>query len=272
MIETNEPKARAPAIVPGRLRNWVEMTIQTRQAQRLVQGRRGAEGKPPIIGLYRYGAMTRTIWSGASKDDPYADWWLLQLEQTLTEAKDDITHMRQLIERDMAQMSAMNVGLAQSLEPTRIELSFSNPYGYMGAWLLADMDELVLAALTARHVGLHTRDASERMLNDAGRAVRRAFAAAQGYRFVAVTRQDVNEHNRRADRAKQNMGEVPQAVVDSTLRAEHAPRLEPLRQPTETDESSQGEANTAEQAKASDSSETANNPAEPDHSDNQVMP
>src|SRR5699024_651104 len=188
MIESNEPQARAPAIVPGRLRNWVEMTIQTRQAQRLVQGRRGDEGKPPIIGLYRYGAMTRMIWSGAAKDDPYADWWLLQLEQTLTDAKDEIAHMRQLIEHDIARIAAMKVGLAQSLEPTRIEPTCSTPYGYMGVWVLADMDELVLAALTARHVGLHTRDASERMLHDAGRAVRRAFAAAQGYRFVAVAR------------------------------------------------------------------------------------
>src|SRR5699024_8419035 len=102
-----------------------------------------------------------------------------------------------------------------------------------------DMDELVLAALTARHVGLHTRDASERMLNDAGRAVRRAFAAAQGYRFVAVTRKDVNERNRRAERAQQNMGDVPQDVLDGKLRAEHAPKIDNLHQPTEDDKSGQ---------------------------------
>lgn len=238
MIETNESKAArpAPAIVPGRLRNWVELTIQTRQAQRLVQGRRGSEGKPPIIGLYRYAAMTRAIWSGASKDDPYADWWLLQLEHALTESKDEVEHMRQRIEQDLARVSAMKVSLAQSLEPVRIELTFSNPYGYMGAWLLAEMDEIVLAALTARHVGLLTRDQSERMLNDAGRLVRRAFARAQGYRFVAVTRKDVTEGNRRAERAKENMGELPQDVLDGKLRAEHAPTIESVRQPTGADQ------------------------------------
>lgn len=223
----SEPsQTTGPAIVPGRLRNFVEMTIQTRQAQRLVQGRRGTDGKPPIIGLYRYGAMVRTIWSGATRDDPYADWVLLQVEQALHESKDEIATLKQTIEADMARVAAMKVGLAHSLEPARVELTFSNPYGYMGAWLLADFDELVLAVLTARHVGLINRDASERMLGEGGRAVRRAYATAQGYRATAVKREDLRGGTRRAERAQQAMGELPQAVLDGDLRPEHAPVIE----------------------------------------------
>jgi integrating conjugative element protein (TIGR03761 family) len=224
MSDTSPPTG--PAIVPGRLRNFVEMTIQTRQAQRLVQGRRGIDGKPPIIGLYRYGAMVRTIWTCASHDDPYADWYLLKVEQALTESKDELASLKQTIEADMARVAAMKVGLAHSLEPAKVELTFSNPYGYMGAWLLADMDALALAALTARHVGLINRDDSERMLGEAGRAVRRAFATAQGYRATAVKREDLRQGTRRAERAKQAMGELPQSVLDGELRPEHAPAVE----------------------------------------------
>lgn len=223
-----------PAIVPGRLRNFVEMTIQTRQAQRLVQGRRGTDGKPPIIGLYRYGAMVRTIWSGASRDDPYADWYLLKVEQALSESKDELASLKQVLEQDMARVAAMKVGLAHSLEPAKVELTFSNPYGYMGAWLLADMDELVLATLTARHVGLVNRDDSERMLDEAGRAIRRAFATAQGYRATAVKREDLRQGTRRAERAKQAMGELPQSVLDGELRPEHAPAVEGVQPSTHT--------------------------------------
>lgn len=223
-----------PAIVPGRLRNFVEMTIQTRQAQRLIRGRPGKEGKPAIIGLYRYGAMTRIIWMAASRDDPYADWYLLQIEQALTESKDEITALRKSVENDMARVSAMKVGLAHSLEPAKIELTFSNPYGYMGAWLLADMDELVLATLTARHVGLMNRDESEEMLSLAGRALRRAFASAQGYRATAIKREDLRQGTRRATRAKQAMGDLPQPVLDGELRAEHAPAIDKLPQSNTT--------------------------------------
>ncbi len=229
---TDTPSSRTPAIVPGRLRNFVEMTIQTRQAQRLVGGRRGndADGKPPIIGLYRYGAMMRTIWAGASKDDPYADWYLLKVEQALTESKDELTHMQQTLGSDLARVAAMKVGLAHSLEPAKVELTFSNPYGYMGAWLLVEMDELVLAILTARHVGLINRDEAERRLHDAGRAVRRAFAVARGYKATAVKREDVRQNNRRAARAREAMGELPQAVLDGGLRPAHAPAIDGLSQ------------------------------------------
>ena len=231
MTDTTTTSAGTGAIVPGRLRNFVEMTIQTRQAQRLLRGRRGTDGKPPIIGLYRYGAMMRTIWTGASRNDPYADWYLLKVEQALTESKDELATMKETIAADMARVSAMQVGLAQSIQPAKAELNFSNPYGYMGGWMLIDMDELVLSALTARHVGLMTRDDSERLLQEAGRAVRRAFASAQGYRTTAVTRNDIAANNRRAELAKEAMGELPQAVIDGELRPEHAPAVDGLQQP-----------------------------------------
>lgn len=230
MTETPSASTGTPAIVPGRLRNFVEMTLQTRQAQRLLQGRRGADGKPPIIGLYRYGAIVRTIWAGAARNDPYADWYLLHIEQALSESKDELTALKRTIESDLDRMSAVQVDRAHSTEPAKVELTFSNPYGYMGGWLLVDMDELVLSALTARHVGLMTRDASERLLQTAGRAVRRAFASAQGYRTTAVTRKDIIDGTRRAEIANQAMGDLPQAVIDGELRAEHAPAIEGLQQ------------------------------------------
>ena len=230
MTDTPSASTGTPAIVPGRLRNFVEMTLQTRQAQRLLQGRRGADGKPPIIGLYRYGAIVRTIWASAARNDPYADWSLLQVEQALSESKDELAALKRTIESDLDRMSAVQVDRAHSTEPAKVELTFSNPYGYMGGWLLVDMDELVLSALTARHVGLMTRDASVRLLQAAGRAVRRAFASAQGYRTTAVTRKDIIDGTRRAEIAKQAMGELPQAVIDGKLRAEHAPAIEGLQQ------------------------------------------
>lgn len=259
MTDTPSSSTDTPAIVPGRLRNFVEMTLQTRQAQRLLQGRRGADGKPPIIGLYRYGAIVRTIWAGAARNDPYADWYLLQVEQALTESRDELTTVKQTIESDMERMSAVQVGLAHSIEPTKVELTFSNPYGYMGGWLLVDMDELVLSALTARHVGLLTRDASERLLQAAGRAVRRAFASGQGYRTAPVTRKDIIDGTRRAEIAKQAMGELPQAVIDGELRPAHAPAIEGLHQSTDEGGHTVATPNTA------DEDATDADPSDPEH-------
>ncbi|WP_162622915.1 PFL_4669 family integrating conjugative element protein [Salinisphaera orenii] len=223
---TADPTA-SNAIKPGRLENFVEMTIQTRHAQRLVQGRRGNPDKPPIIGLFRFGSEVRMIWAGAEWNDPYADWWLLHVERTLQESRETIGAMRRSVDQQLEGVAAMNVGIAESAEPNRIELSFKTPYAFMGAWLLVDFDELVLRIMTARHVGLMTRDDSGRRLAEAGRAVRHAFDSVQGYQFMNVKRPDVRDNTRRGQKALERYGSLPQDVLDGGLRAEHAPEIGP---------------------------------------------
>ncbi|HHH31158.1 MAG TPA: DUF1845 domain-containing protein, partial [Polyangiaceae bacterium] len=57
----------------------------------------------------------------------------------------------------------------------------------------------------------------------ANRAARRALQSALGYRYLAVTRDDVRQGTAKAARARELMGRVPQEVVDGEARAEHAP-------------------------------------------------
>lgn len=211
--------------LPGALRGPVKISIQTRSAQRLVHGRRGSKEQSAIIGLFQYASMVRAIWDGASQDDPYGDLWLLQIEQSIAEAKEEITNMQKAIKHNFGNKSAMKVGLVKSAKPARFEITFSNPYGHLGAWLLVDMDDLVRNVLTGRYVGLTKRDESERLLHTASRAVRRAFSSPKGYRCLGLTRQDVRESNQKLQEAEQAMGVLPQSVLDAKLRAEYAPAI-----------------------------------------------
>jgi len=65
----------------------------------------------------------------------------------------------------------------------------------------------------------------ERLLDEGGRLVRRAFHAADGYRHLAVSREDVRQGTARGQRARETLGELPQEVLEGTLRAEHAPAI-----------------------------------------------
>ena len=69
-------------------------------------------------------------------------------------------------------------------------LRFSHAYAFRGAYLVAGLDEVARALLTARHVGLVSRSESERELAEATRVVRRAFTSPTGYRFLGITRAD----------------------------------------------------------------------------------
>lgn len=219
--------SQSSASEPGRLTNSVRMTIQTRVAQRLIHGRRSDPTReiPAIAGLYRYAAMTRLLWFASLSDDPYADWWLLRIEQEVNSVREQLHDMRSDIGDLLNGAPSMDVSLAHSSEPASVELTFATPYAYQGAYLLADLDIFVLAAMTARFVGLLDRNTFEKRLADSGRGVRRLFATVQGYRHLTVTRNDVRQQTPKGRYAIELMGPLPEAVLNRSLRAAHAPAL-----------------------------------------------
>jgi len=210
---------------PGTLRGEASLLIQTRQAQRLVYGRRQSQEQAGIIGLVRFGMLMKRIWNAAALDDPYADWFLIQVHEALEAGRTTLWAPRDQVNALLAGVDGVEITIAHSLKPVRVPLRFANPYGYMGAYLVADYDELVCAVLTARHVGLLPRDTAEQILHRGGRAIRRALLIPTQWKHCAVAREDVRQGNQRAETAREAMGELPQDVCDGTRRAGHAPAL-----------------------------------------------
>ena len=116
-------------------------------------------------------------------------------------------------------MGAIEVAAPASIKPARIALNFSNPYAFRGARLVGLYDGLVRTVLSARHVGLLSRDEAERALHLGGRQVRRALQSAVGYRFAGVTRLDVEQGTAKAQQARDVMGELPEDILAGTSRA-----------------------------------------------------
>jgi integrating conjugative element protein (TIGR03761 family) len=210
---------------PGELRGVADLYVQTRQAQRLVMGRAANGDQPAIIGLVRFGMRVRQLWSASAADDPYADWFLLQTLENLESGREELGRMHVELEALLQGILGVDIAVAESLKPARVPLQFANPYGYMGAYLIADYDRFVRAVLTARHVGLLDRDGSERRLSQGGRLVRRAFASLQRYKHCAVTRDDMAGNTARAREALAAMGPLPAEVLKGDLRPRIAPEL-----------------------------------------------
>jgi integrating conjugative element protein (TIGR03761 family) len=208
---------------PGVLRGGATLTLQTRQALRLVTGRAYSAQKPAIIGLFAFANLLRPIWHGARADDPYADWWMLKVHDALESARLQLDAAQQEVVAYLQTLEAIEVALPTSLQPVRVELNFSNPYAFRGARLVSAYDGLVRATLSARHVGLVTSDEAERVLREGGRPIRRAFLSPLGYRSTGVTRQDLEEGTAKAGQAQDVMGEVPHEVYTGACRAPHAP-------------------------------------------------
>lgn len=208
---------------PGALRSETYLTLQTRRAQLMVQGRPQGDDKQQIVGLTHFAALTRSVWNGALADDPYAHWWLLRMHQAIEESTTELKALIAHIEQLLQTIPGVTVTVAQSVEPARIPLAFTNPYGFRGAYLLAHYDEAIRRIMTARHVALLDSDGSERFLTEAGRHVRRAYNSVLRYRFLGINADDIRLMTARGKEAESVFGNLPPEVLDGRLRAPHAP-------------------------------------------------
>jgi integrating conjugative element protein (TIGR03761 family) len=219
--------------MPGVLRGEVWLTLQTRHAQRIFMGRKATADKPYIIGLTRFGAIVSQIHVCTYMDDPWADWWLIKIEEALEKSEHEVKRLREVVEAHIKNTPGMEVKIAESLEPIRLPLQFRNPYAYQAARIIAEFDVLVRGVLTARHIGLMDRRGGERYRGLGARALRRALGTALGFKYQGVKRQDVRDGNAKAQQARERLGDVPTDVLEGTRRTRFAPERQELRHATD---------------------------------------
>ena len=210
------------------LQEGVTLVLMSRQGQRLVHGRSMEVAKhddrSPIIGLLKFAAMVRVIWLSAAYSDPYADWWLIRIDQALRDSRSKLDEEVQGLQGRLDQVPAeINMESVASADPMRLPLKFSCPYAFIAAYLLGDYDHFVQRTLSARHIGALSRDESERNIALCGRHIRRAFISASGYRYLGLTRDDVRQNTVRGQAAKARMGIMPADVLAGVQEAVHMP-------------------------------------------------
>ncbi|WP_051301689.1 PFL_4669 family integrating conjugative element protein [Sedimenticola selenatireducens] len=221
---TDQIPSLTPQPTLGALRGQAWLTVQTRQAQRLIQGRNGSNEKPAIIGLVGFADRLRLIWQAARNDDPYADWWLIRIHEAIDQARELVRRSQSEIDEKLAQSPSIEVRVAASLRPYRIPLQFANPYAYQGAHLIGEYDTLVRTLLSGCHVGLLDRASTERSAQLAGRRIRGVFLLPQSYRFLGIDRASVQRQDEKAKRAQALMGDLPPVVLSGEQQAPEVPR------------------------------------------------
>jgi integrating conjugative element protein (TIGR03761 family) len=212
----------------GALRGQAWLTVQTRQAQQLIRGRKATPENPAIIGLVGFADRLRLIWQAARHDDPYADWWLIKVHETLDQARHTIAAEQAAVDELMAGMTAIEVTVAKSLRPYRVPLQFANPYAYQGAQLIGEYDTLVRTLLSGCHVGLLDRESSQKITHLAARKVRGTFAVPLGFRFLSIDRQSLQQDSDKQAQARQLMGDLPLEVLNDEQRAPLVPHKAPF--------------------------------------------
>ncbi|MCB1733681.1 MAG: TIGR03761 family integrating conjugative element protein [Gammaproteobacteria bacterium] len=215
---------------PGGLVSETTMVVHTRTAFMLVDGRRRDDdtGKHGIIGLRQAGAALRNILAGYRDGDPYADWMLVRVHESLTEKAEYLSKLLEGGRKLMASRPGVTAEPGITRRPATITLRFNNPYGFRCAYLLQDLDTYVRTVRTLAHIGFLERERAHRLIGEASSAVRHAFILTQGYRFTGVSHADFEHNTKRAREAVEKYGEIPSEILTGTVVAPFAPPRLPV--------------------------------------------
>jgi len=191
---------------------------------RLVYSRKSDGSPSPMTGLLRFAARMNAIWAAARMDDPFADWYLEKTYQAIESARMEIGDLHRMLAAHFhhEKKKGVDVNVAASSTPVSVPLQFATPYGFMGAYLVSECDELVCACYTCRYVGLISYAKNEQNIRRAMRLVLHAFELQREYRFHGVTREDAQAANAKWNRAVEEMGSPPPDIV-----AGRRPRVSP---------------------------------------------
>ncbi|ECF1703677.1 TIGR03761 family integrating conjugative element protein [Salmonella enterica subsp. enterica] len=215
----------------GPLRSNVTIELHTHLATRTWTGRQPdpAENIHGIIGVPRFLNIMNVIRLDAAADNPYADLWMLRLEERLLAAREEMNVLIDSMKTVFSQLpEMMTVEGCASIQPARFPVFASTQLGFIAIYLLTDFDELMRNALLAQHMALINRVQMNDLRQKGGNLIRSILVLAQKYRRIPVTRQDIRERNARAVAAEVQVGPVPEDIFDGSRRSAYAP---PLRQP-----------------------------------------
>ncbi len=216
---------REPASL-GRLRADKHLTLHSLYAIRLWEGRLAADNVHGIFGLTGFVGMLNRIYRDASHDDPYADAWLLRVQAKLDATRNTLLLLRAQLNQALAQTpAALSLGDNLNQQPVQIPVTVSAPMGFLALFLLADYDELARRAVLAQHTALIDAPTLEHWLEQGGHQLRSLFSLVQPYRSSGICRSDCLAQNAKALRAREQFGELEQAILDGQLRARHAPKI-----------------------------------------------
>ena len=217
-------------VKPGPLRDEGSYVIlHTRPGVALWDGREGSKEKKiaPIFGVGRFSGSAGQIYRAASADDPWADWWLIKIDEKIAQARASLERYGKQIDELIPKNRNIKIKHTDSAGPVERDLQFPTPsYPYRIAYLIIDFDELCSTVLGMSHRGLLPKSRAHLYIDNMGKPIRAALGCTAGYRFRGVTRSDLLANNPKAQEATLLMNEVPKDIFEGKQRSPDAPILQ----------------------------------------------
>ncbi len=210
---------------PGKLRADHMLTIETRIAQQMYNGRSRSKNKEYITGFNRFGGLMSKLYLRASMEDPYFDYWLIEIEELIDNTLMALKAENKKLDELLHSHSKLQLSVPESVNPIKVRLGFRNPYGFRAAEVLMEFDELCKRLNAARHTARITTEQFHRIRQESSKLIRRLFEQPKKYpeKGMIISREEYRQKTRKALEAIKQFGELPDDVISGQRRASYAP-------------------------------------------------
>ena len=215
-IEAQEASpVTAPSKIPskkGFMKAEYTLTLHSWEARGLFFGK-WEHGK---FGLLQYAKTVYFLTQAYYKDDPYAEYFLIETDTRLFEIQQTLKAIEAELTQALAKFRGFDITIYAADMPLVRPIQFLSPLGFMGAALLVDLDHIIRTALTLKQLGCYL---TQEQYNPSAihQTMLTLFEFPSRWQKTQVTRQDVLENSERAQMAKAKMGELPDAVLQKKI-------------------------------------------------------
>jgi len=196
--------------------------LHTELAKKLFSGAWHDDDDRPTWGVPRFAHLVKALMTASTKDDPYADLFLLRIYKDLSYIKttiDEYIHSHKVYFK-VLKSQGVHLTIASSEKVCRKPLKFCTPYAYMAAFLVSDYDYLVRITMTAEQTGVSaiTKKRDKKIRKDIGMEIReRVLSRPRQWSKTGVTRRDVIEQTALAGKANHRMGHLPKSILNKSI-------------------------------------------------------
>ena len=136
------------------------------------------------------------IWDAASRDDPYADYYLLKVYDAIIKLRNELAVFIQDFEAKLKanlQDSHISCTPFASEKPLIKPLWFRTQYGYLGAQLIADFDKLTRILLTANWMGVLFEQEPQTLRKEVLGKITTIFQLPMQWEDLSLTRKRIKD-------------------------------------------------------------------------------
>lgn len=187
-------------------------------------------------GLLQFAKTICFLTQAYHRADPYAEYFLIETDDLLFKVQQSIEKTKQELTRQLQLVDEIQIRIYEVKEPMKRSLHFVSPLGFVATRILKNFDTIIRMALTLKQLGIYLTP-EQYHYQTFYKRLREVFEFPSRWQQTNVTRKDMKENTPVSQKAKEKMGELPEAILNQEIKVpflkSHASLLEEHKAPWE---------------------------------------